>query len=403
MTEDNVFEQPSTNVFRNRDVLTEDYTPEKILEREREKTAYRNAFIHVLDGDSPQNVFLYGKTGVGKSAVAHHMNVQLVEAMEAREDVQDVRVITCNCNEQSAYATVIQLINRLRGDGEPRFPSSGHSFNKALDVFYEEVDERDMIVLIVLDEVDHMRNPDALLYDLPRARSNERLTDSHIAIVGISNDYGFRKRLSPKTQDTLTEKEIHFQVYDSEEIFSILSARVEKAFYDGICPEEPLRYVSALVARETGSARQALDIVREAGDLLQQESGEVITDTHIDEGKELVERGRLLRRLQDQTIHARCVAEALADRELDNRGEASAKDIKPDYQQVVKKRYPNVDPVDSDRAIHDQLSELRMLGFLNSREVNTGRKGGRYFVYSLDIEPAGVRRACEEIATKEGW
>jgi len=57
------------NIFKDKDALGESYRPERIEEREEEIDAYIDALQPVIDGWEPNNIFIYGKTGVGKTAV----------------------------------------------------------------------------------------------------------------------------------------------------------------------------------------------------------------------------------------------------------------------------------------------------------------------------------------------
>ncbi|RLM62400.1 cell division control protein Cdc6, partial [Halorubrum sp. Atlit-9R] len=67
------------NVFTNKDALGESYKPERIEERDDEISEYMDALQPVVDGWEPNNVFLYGNTGVGKTAVTEFLLEMLLE------------------------------------------------------------------------------------------------------------------------------------------------------------------------------------------------------------------------------------------------------------------------------------------------------------------------------------
>jgi len=54
------------NVFANKDALGESYQPDQIEERDEEIEEYMHALQPIIDGWEPNNVFVYGNTGVGK-------------------------------------------------------------------------------------------------------------------------------------------------------------------------------------------------------------------------------------------------------------------------------------------------------------------------------------------------
>jgi cell division control protein 6 len=75
--------QPDDSLYRNRDSLSEDYTPQTIVGRDDEIKQYHTALQPVINGERPSNIFLYGKTGVGKTAVTNYL---LVVYREREED-----------------------------------------------------------------------------------------------------------------------------------------------------------------------------------------------------------------------------------------------------------------------------------------------------------------------------
>lgn len=73
------FSDIERSIFVSKEVLSEDHQPDQILERDEEIDQYRHALQDVLFGRTPQNVMLYGKAGLGKTAVTTYM-------MEALQD-----------------------------------------------------------------------------------------------------------------------------------------------------------------------------------------------------------------------------------------------------------------------------------------------------------------------------
>ena len=63
------FDDLTETVFADKAVLTESYQPETILERDEEIEAYSHALQDVLFGRTPENVFVYGKSVLGKTSV----------------------------------------------------------------------------------------------------------------------------------------------------------------------------------------------------------------------------------------------------------------------------------------------------------------------------------------------
>ncbi|MUV57166.1 ORC complex protein Cdc6/Orc1 [Halogeometricum rufum] len=389
------FSNMDNTLFEDKEVLSEDYQPDTILERDDEIRAYRDALKDVLFGRNPSNIFVYGKTGVGKTAVTNYMLQALEEETEKRDEADDLHVRIYNCNRGSVYGAVRTLVNKLQDDDEDPFPKTGLSTNIAFETLYEKMDDIGGTFLFVLDEIDHLSDADELLYEFPRARANGHITESKVGVIGISNNYRFRDSLSPKVRDTLMEKEISFSPYDANELRSILDKRAEKAFRDGACSESAIQLCAALAAQDTGGARQALDLLRTGGDLAESEGDGMVTDEHIQDAREQVRRGRVTNKIRDQTIHGQLVLESVARLESEDETPSRSKEIRNVYETVAG--HYAYDPLTSLKSIQNHLGTLEMLGFLSKTEYNDGKRGGSYFVYELSVDTDAVFEAREQI------
>ena len=381
-------------IFEDKHILTEDHQPSDILERDAEITEYRDALKDVLFGRTPQNIFIYGKAGLGKTAVTNYMMANLLEETNSREDADDLHVHHQNCNGKTAFLVVRNLVNTFR-DPPEEFPKRGLGIGDAFSALYEELDTTGGTHLFVLDEIDHLTDVDTLLYELPRARANDHLTTARVGVIGISNNYQFRQTLSPKVKDTLMETEISFSPYDASELRTILEDRADAALVDGGYSEAAIAKAAALAARDRGSARQALDLLRVGAEVAESEGVLTVDDSHIGAAKDRVQRGRLANKIRDQTMHAQLVLEALAKLSQREATPARAKTIYERYCAVADDW--NHDPLTTVRSIRTHLSDLEMLGFVNQHERNQGRSGGQYYEFELDLEPGPVLETREEI------
>ncbi|ELZ96557.1 Cdc6/Cdc18 family protein [Haloferax sulfurifontis] len=384
---DNIFSGVNQSVFDDRSVLSEDYTPERILERDDEIKQYRDALAQAIFGDAPSNVMVYGNTGVGKTAVTDFVLDQLIEAA-AEHDIQ-IDVLNVNCNESSAYNVSRKLINQIRGHNEKQFPKTGLSTQLAYETLYEELHSLDGdVVFLVLDEIDHMSKADSFLYDLPRQASDTSDENLPLTLIGIANNFAFRQTLSAKTKSTLRERELKFPPYNANELNSILSDRRDKAFVDGAVEEGVIEYTSALAARDSGNARQALDLLDVGGGLTLSDGRDTVTVDDIDAAKKQIERGELESSLTTITEHQQIVLITLARLEESDKTPVRVKRLYDSYERVCEEM--RKDPLTTTRAIRDHLGELAMQGFVDHYERNNGRRGGRYNEYELAIRPKFV-------------
>ncbi len=407
MAPDSIFEDDA-EVFRNIEVLEEDYTPDTILCREDAMTEYVNVLKPIYKGRPPQNAFLYGDTGVGKTAVTNHLTNQLEHDIGAKNDETDetdneidLTIVKVNCQnltstgeETSSYQVAIALVNELRSPKD-MIASTGYAPQAVYSMLYDEIDALGGTVLVILDEVDRIGGDDTILYELPRARANEKIEHARIGLIGISNDYTFRTNLSPKVKDTLCETELKFPAYDATQLREILRDRASQALLDDTYSEDVIALCAALATRESsGSARKAINLLRRAGEIAENAGETTIREEHVHQAKDDLEYGDMVDSITDQDAHKRYVLAAVAHLARADRAPARVKVIHKAYR-VVADAY-GADPL-SQRGMYNHLTKLAMLGFLTSHDNNEGIKGGQYyeFEFSDEVDYAKVREAFE--------
>ncbi|WP_418284141.1 orc1/cdc6 family replication initiation protein [Halorubrum sp. DTA46] len=381
-----------TDIFRDEDVLREDYQPDTITAREDELAAYKTALQPVVNGAQPRNIFLYGKTGVGKTAVSRYLLKQLQQDTAEYDDV-DLSVVWLNCtNLSSSYQVAVNLVNTLRST-DKQISTTGYPQQRIFNLLYDELEAIGGTILLVFDEIDHIGSNDEILYELPRARANGYLSDAKPGIIGISNDFGFRDELSPKVKDTLCEEEIHFSPYNAPELRAILNQRSEAALYDDATGSGVLSLCAATAAQDTGSARQALDLLYNAGELARGEDRVQIVEQDVHDAREKLEQSQIEHGMRELTKHGHLALVAALDLALQCETPVRVRDIFPRYRTISEDS--DVDPLVR-RRMHDHLADLAMLGILNRHGRNEGRSGGQYYEYEFGVDLELVIEAVGE-------
>jgi cell division control protein 6 len=384
-----------TEIFCDEGMLREDYQPESITAREEELSAYKTALQPVVNGAQPRNIFLYGKTGVGKTAVSRYLLNQLKQDTKQYDDV-DLSVYWLNCtNLSSSYQVAVNLVNTIRPP-ENRISTTGYPQQRVFDILYEELDTIGGTILLVLDEIDHIGSNDEILYELPRARSNGYLESAKPGVIGISNDFGFRDSLSPKVKDTLCEEDIHFPPYDGPELEAILHQRADGALYEDAAKHGVISLCAALAAQDTGSARQALNLLYKAGELARATDNSEITEDHVHTAREELEQSQIEYGMRELTQHGHLSLVATLSLAIAEDTPARVREIYPRYRTIAEQS--DIDPLVR-RRMHDHLADLAMLGILNRQSRNEGRAGGQYYEYEFNV---GLKLVCEVVDTLDG-
>jgi cell division control protein 6 len=127
-----------------------------------------------------------------------------------------------------------------------------------------------------------------------------------------------------------------------------------------------------VAAEEHGDARRALDLLRVAGELAERESAARVTDDHIKAARERIEYDRVTEALRSLPVHWKLVVTAAYM--INRRGVDAA--VTGDVYNV----YAELCAVSglealTQRRISGLISELDVMGILNTRVVSFGRYG----------------------------
>jgi len=380
------------NIFRNKDALSESYQPDRIEERDEEIQEYMDALQPIVDGWEPNNVFLYGNTGVGKTAVTEYILDVLQEDVEEYDDV-DLSIVSINCKTlSSSYQVAVELVNTLRPRGG-EISSTGYPQQTVFNKLYDELEAIGGTVLIVLDEVDSIGDRDELLYELPRARANGYLESTKVGLIGISNDFKFREQLDPRVQDTLCEREIQFPPYDAPELCNILESRAEIAISDDAIEGGVVNLCAALAAQDSGSARQALDLLHLSGEIAENRDADTITEETVKEAQAKLEQERVEEGMRELTTHGRLVLLAVISKTAKEETPCRTREIYDEYVSLCESSETNTL---AQRSVHNHLSDLRMLGILSAHENRSGSRGN-YYSYELDVPFSSAIKSMEDV------
>jgi cell division control protein 6 len=363
---DGVFEKfvNGTKLFKDREVLRHDYLPEKLPHREEQIQLLGETVAPVLRDTRCSNIFIYGNTGTGKTAVTKYVLSHL--ETKAKEYGAPVKFCYVNCrmtgSEYRVFANLSQNIGMT-------IPFTGLSVGEVFDRFRNALDASRTIFIVALDELYALIKDlgDNLLYELTRI--NETLHKSKVSIIGISNDLRLKEFLDPRVLSSLSEEEIVFRPYDASELRNILLERSKLSFHEGALSEAALSICSALAAAEHGDARRALDLLRVAGEVAERQGAKLITEEHVREAEKHIEHNRVVEALQNLTLHSKLVL--LSVYHL-SKSSATTGEIYDIYAELCGELGAGLL---TQRRLGTLVNELDAMGLLNAKVVSMGRYG----------------------------
>ncbi|MCL5093427.1 MAG: AAA family ATPase [Candidatus Marsarchaeota archaeon] len=256
-----------SKIFANREVLSPHYTPQKLVFREKEINNIERALAPSLKGERGRNLFIYGKTGTGKTSCAKYV-INEVNAIPNTK----AKISYVNCR---IYNSRYRILNKVISDHIPTYAKRGYGAVELYEKLINWIEEDSKILVITLDEVDVVRDLDDLIYTLTRINSDIRA--GGVTLIGISNKVSFKEDLDPRSLSTLYESELIFPPYYSNEIFAIIKDRAEAGFKKGTMDDEILHFIAASASKEGGDARFSLKVMSKAGEIAEERSQKAIT------------------------------------------------------------------------------------------------------------------------------
>ena len=358
------------SLFLNKQALQSSYMPETITHRDSEIEQVANILAPLLKLEKPSNLFVYGKSGTGKTLTIKHITSNLLEISKQKNI--PLKSIYVNCKLKKVADTEYRLIAQLIRELGHEIAPTGLPTDEVYKTFFKVIDQQKQLILLVLDEIDQLvkKTGDEILYNL--VRMNEDLKNAQVVLVGISNDLIFVDTLDPRVRSSLSEEELVFPPYNALQIQEILRERSKEAFKEGSIGEGVIEKCAAYAAREHGDARRALELLRVAAELAERNNSNKVSIVHIDNAEEKIEKDSVLDAITHQPKQSQATLYAILSLQSKRKESIYTGDIYEIYKQVSSK--VGLRPL-TQRRISDIIAELDMLGIINAKVISKGRHG----------------------------
>lgn len=358
------------SLFLDKKVLQSNYTPNDIPHRDEQIRKIAEILAPCLKLERPSNLFIYGKTGTGKTVCVQYTTSKISEIAKARGI--PLRVVYLNCKLKKVSDTEYRLVAELARELGKTIPPTGLPTDEVYKIFYDSLDSQKQLIIIIMDEIDHLvkKTGDNTLYNL--IRINSELKRAQVSLIGISNDLQFTDLLDPRIKSSLSEEEELFPPYNALQIKDILSQRRDLAFKPGVLAPGVIEKCAAYAGRENGDARRALELLRVAGEIAERKNLKQVTTEHIDEAEDKIDRDRILEAVKTQPRQIQATLYSIISTCAQNKGTILTGEVFDYYKALCEKI--NLRPLTA-RRVSDVIAELDMLGIIHAKVISKGRYG----------------------------
>ena len=385
-------------LIKNSNILRHDYIPDKILHRDGQQELVTQSLIPLYQKSIPPNLLVYGKPGTGKTLVVKKVLKQIQNRVD--KNAYQIKIVFTNAKDQSNLYNVLVDLGRQLGlkskkttDDKLWLPSTGLSISEVFNRILYIIEKNKTNTVFVIDEIDHLaklvdKTGKDILYSITRA--NLKLKNGSLSLVGISNDVSFKDQLDPRVISTLSEEEIVFPAYNTNEIKEILEDRIPLAFDENIVTQGALNLCASMACKQHGDARRAIKLLNVAGKTAELNQDNSITDEHVRLAAQRIEIDK-----ESQQLNAFSLHEKLLVITIMKTPNISTGDIYSAYKSLCKITCQNEL---TQRRVTQMLSEIELSGLISGRMIHQGIHGNTK-KFNLTISPDLVKNTLnpEEI------
>lgn len=385
-----------STVFRNRDVLREEYSPDSLVGRDDEWDRLTDELMDAYWGDCPDDLVVYGPNGSGKTETIRKVISDFEDSTDIQGDIVASRVNCTGAKNDSDLARFV--INEFRGRGEKVKRGSHDVFDKLwaeLDTLGSDTDNT--VLLLVLDELARTGAFNEFIYRLSRA-SDEYLNNVKPCLIAVSSDGSVMDQLDSDAKSSFNPTEIQFPPYDATQLQAILRDRAAEAFRgtrvvktgnglqleSDVLSEGLIQLTAAMATQnQAGDARKALTLLSKAGKIAYREDAAEVRREHVEGAEEQYGEEQVLRLLRNLDDHGQTIAYALVTLAADGMDSPSTNRVYKRYKRLVN--HGGRDAV-SKRWAQEHLNRLDKLGLTETTEQDAPGSPKTHSLSGYEIE-----------------
>jgi len=344
-----------SRIIKNEQALSTEYVPEFLPHRETQIQEIAKNLNPATKGRKPQNMFIIGPPGIGKTACTKFIFRQFQEY----SGIQPIYINTWHYNTSSALLTKIIL------DFGQFIPRRGLSKDEIVEKLVEILKKTKKGLVVCLDEVDQLvKKDESALYDLLRLN---QYVDNPVGLIMISNYDDVFVNVEPRIKSSLDVEEIKFKPYTLQEMKDILMERCKEGFRSGVIEEGVTLLIANHALQRGGDVRIGLECLRKAVRISEQENSDKLKVEYVRQILKKVGAVKMdimkekLQGVEDNIIGLLSKKERMLSTEL--------------CEEYVE-RFGDI----SQTTLRKHIKHLADIGMIKVKESRKGTRGRKYYI-----------------------
>ena len=237
-------------IIAREEVLMPEHYPSGLLHREAELTEIADAVKPMLDNRQPENLFIYGDSGTGKTVCVKNVVKNLGEHSSR------VKTVYANCWHHSTRMAVYSLV---AGALDVMIPRRGLATDEVFTSITQAMEAEGTKVVLVLDELEGLffHGEEQLLYDLARAGRGKPF----FGIITIANDPYLLVQKDMRIKSSVRLADFQFRHYTNAQMVDILTERAFAGLAPGSWDEDVIGACAAKAMARKSNVRVGLELL----------------------------------------------------------------------------------------------------------------------------------------------
>ena len=343
------------SIFKNEQILNPEYLPELLPHREHQIERIANNLTPASTGRKPQNMFIFGTPGVGKTASVKFIFRNFEEFSDR---VKTIYINTWDYN--TAHAILAKIVLDMGLFVQRR----GLSKDEILEKLIEALKKSKKSIIFCLDEVDQLiKKDETALYDILRLN---QYVDNPIGLVMISNYRDILVNVEPRIKSSLDVEEIEFKQYTLQEMKDILMERCKHVFRPGLLKQGVILLCANHAVQRGGDVRLGLECLRKAARACENENANKISVQHVKQVLKDVKQIKLKMMKENLKGIEKDILSLLTEDEI------TSTEFHKKYVEI----FGNI----SQFALSRHIKNLQQIGIVKIRKSRTDGRGRKYLI-----------------------